>query len=130
MFLHIDSTSCRGGEFTQPRNSLSVVLCKMKLKTSLAAVHTINSDPVGGHPRGQRLLSVGKTYYSAETQLSDRNEKGEGEFCMRGRGVMMGYLNCEDKTMVSDFTPDQLDHGLRDLTLTQLLKRKAELTVA
>ena len=44
---------------------------------------------------------MGKTFYSAETQLADRNENGEGEFCMRGRGVMMGYLNCEDKTLAS-----------------------------
>ena len=65
------------------------------------SVHTINPDPVGGRPRGQRLLSVGRTFYSAETRLADRNESGEGEFCMRGRGVMMGYLNCEDKTMES-----------------------------
>ena len=71
------------------------------MKLSLTSVHTVNSDPVGGRPRGQRLLSVGKTFYSAETQLADRNDKGEGEFCMRGRGVMMGYLNCEDKTLAS-----------------------------
>ena len=44
---------------------------------------------------------MGRTFYSAETRLADRDESGEGEFCMRGRGVMMGYLNCEDKTMES-----------------------------
>lgn len=32
------------------------------------------------------------------SQLTDTNEDGEGELCLWGRHVMMGYLGKEDKT--------------------------------
>ena len=50
---------------------------------------------------------VGKTVPGAETKIDDMNDPGEnGEICMRGRNIMMGYLNREDKT-----TEDVDDEG-------------------
>ena len=33
--------------------------------------------------------------------MLDTNERGEGEVCMWGRNVMMGYLNRKDETLAT-----------------------------
>lgn len=45
-----------------------------------------------------KLGCVGQTYAGAETKLTNQAVDGNGEICMRGRNLMMGYLNREDKT--------------------------------
>lgn len=44
------------------------------------------------------ITSVGKEFPGAKTLLADRDADGNGEICMGGRHVFMGYLNMEDKT--------------------------------
>ena len=45
-----------------------------------------------------KLGCVGQTCIGAETKLINQDIDGSGEICMRGRNIMMGYLNREDKT--------------------------------
>lgn len=45
-----------------------------------------------------KVGSVGKIFPGAKNRLANQDDKGEGEVCMWGRHVMMGYLNREDKT--------------------------------
>ena len=42
--------------------------------------------------------SVGPTMPGCETMLANKDADGNGEICMKGRNLMMGYLNREDKT--------------------------------
>ena len=42
--------------------------------------------------------SVGQTMPGCETRLANKDVDGNGEICMKGRNLMMGYLNREDKT--------------------------------
>ena len=45
-----------------------------------------------------KLGSNGKTFPGSLTKLANLDTDGVGEICTKGRNVMMGYLNCEDKT--------------------------------
>jgi len=45
-----------------------------------------------------RLGSCGKTILGASTKLANPNADGNGEVCMGGRHVLMGYLQQADKT--------------------------------
>ena len=45
-----------------------------------------------------RLGSVGLTLSGFHTKLNNPDSSGEGEICMRGRHVFMGYLNEPEKT--------------------------------
>ncbi|ETO13146.1 hypothetical protein RFI_24227, partial [Reticulomyxa filosa] len=63
------------------------------------------SETTGLHTIGlnfyNRVGSVGPTGVGAETIILNdpsRDKKGEGEICMRGRNVMMGYMYDPDKT--------------------------------
>lgn len=42
--------------------------------------------------------SVGRALTGTYTKLDNINEHGEGEICMGGRHVFMGYLGAPDKT--------------------------------
>lgn len=42
--------------------------------------------------------SVGPTMPGCQTRLANKDVDGNGEICMKGRNLMMGYLNREDKT--------------------------------
>lgn len=42
--------------------------------------------------------NVGKPYECAEVKIIDENSDGEGEVCVRGRSVFMGYLNDFENT--------------------------------
>ena len=46
-----------------------------------------------------RIGSIGKALPGTEVMFLDTDKEGRGEICMRGRNVMMGYLNREDKTI-------------------------------
>ena len=45
--------------------------------------------------------SVGTEFPGAETKLDAQDSDGNGEICMGGRHVFMGYLNMEEKTKES-----------------------------
>ena len=45
-----------------------------------------------------KLGCVGRTITGSETKVINTDAHGNGEICMRGRNIMMGYLNREDKT--------------------------------
>ncbi|KAK3098973.1 hypothetical protein FSP39_024869 [Pinctada imbricata] len=45
-----------------------------------------------------RMCSVGKEFPGAQTKFADVDEEGNGEICMNGRHVFMGYLGDEEKT--------------------------------
>ena len=42
--------------------------------------------------------SVGQSMPGCQTKLANKDVDGTGEICMKGRNLMMGYLNREDKT--------------------------------
>lgn len=46
-----------------------------------------------------RLGSVGFTLPEFETKLDESSSEADGEICMRGRHVFMGYLNELEKTV-------------------------------
>lgn len=52
-----------------------------------------------------RLGSVGLTLSGLETKIDHPDADGNGEICMNGRNVFMGYINMEDKT------EDIIDNG-------------------
>ena len=45
-----------------------------------------------------KIGCVGKTITGSETKIKNPDDQGNGEICMRGRNIMMGYLNRVDKT--------------------------------
>ena len=45
-----------------------------------------------------KLGCVGRSITGSETKVVNPDAQGNGEICMRGRNIMMGYLNREDKT--------------------------------
>ncbi|KAF4521073.1 hypothetical protein B566_EDAN012372 [Ephemera danica] len=57
-----------------------------------SGAHTVNIVP------NFQLNSVGRTLPGAKTMLYDQDDKKQGEVCMSGRNVFMGYLNKDDKT--------------------------------
>lgn len=59
--------------------------------TESSTIHTVQSQ-------GCRSGSVGKQIIGVETKILNKNEVGEGEICMKGRHVFMGYLNDREKT--------------------------------
>ena len=45
------------------------------------------------------LESAGFCIPGCELKIDNPDENGEGEVCMRGRNIMMGYLKNEEQTM-------------------------------
>lgn len=45
-----------------------------------------------------RLGSIGRTVPGLKTKLDNPDSNGEGEVCMYGRHIFMGYLNEPEKT--------------------------------
>ncbi len=72
--------------------SLDIVLMELYGMSETTGPHCITNDEY------QRIGSVGKVMPGVRARLSEPNSDGEGEMCMWGRNVMMGYLNREDKT--------------------------------
>ena len=50
--------------------------------------------PPGNHKTG----AVGKVFPGAEMKIDNPGPNGDGEICMRGRHVFMGYLHDDRKT--------------------------------
>lgn len=61
------------------------------------------SETAGGHTTQQfskfRLDKAGFCIPGADLKIDNPDEKGEGEICMRGRNIMMGYLKNDQATM-------------------------------
>lgn len=60
------------------------------------------SETTGGHTQHAltnfRLDSAGYTMEGTDLKIHNPDENGEGEICMRGRNIMMGYLKNEKAT--------------------------------
>lgn len=60
------------------------------------------SENTGPHtislPHAFKIMSCGKVIPGCKTLIHKPDEEGNGEICMWGRHVFMGYLNMEDKT--------------------------------
>jgi long-chain-fatty-acid--CoA ligase ACSBG len=74
--------------------SLDILLIEVYGMSESTGPHTIQL------PWSYNIGSIGKEFTGATTLLFDVNKdlKGEGEICMNGRHVFMGYLNMPDKT--------------------------------
>jgi long-chain-fatty-acid--CoA ligase ACSBG len=46
-----------------------------------------------------RLDSAGRPTLGTQMKIANPDENGEGEICMRGRNIMMGYLKNDEATM-------------------------------
>ncbi len=44
------------------------------------------------------MASVGPAMRETKCKIYEPNSDGDGELCLWGRNIMMGYLNREDKT--------------------------------
>lgn len=66
--------------------SLNVLLYEMYGMSETTGPHTLNL------PEGCKIGTVGRTMHGVETRLDNPDGKGNGEICMRGRNIFMGYL--------------------------------------
>jgi len=73
--------------------SLDVILHDLYGMSESAGPHTMN------YPGYNRIGTVGKAIPGAEMRLDRPNKDGEGEICMRGRHIFMGYLYNEEATL-------------------------------
>ncbi|KAK7889312.1 hypothetical protein WMY93_024872 [Mugilogobius chulae] len=72
--------------------SLNIPLYELFGMSESSGPHTISV------PEAFRLTSVGKEIPGCRTKLLSPDEDGNGEICLWGRHVFMGYLNMADKT--------------------------------
>ncbi len=84
--------------------SLDMVVCELYGMSESTGPQTLST------PSRFRLYSVGPTIMGCRSRLSEPSAEGEGEMCMWGRNVMMGYLNREDKT-TEDVDPEGWLHS-------------------
>lgn len=72
--------------------SLNIPLYELFGMSESSGPHTISV------PEAFRLTSCGKEIPGCTTKLQNPDEEGNGEICLWGRHVFMGYLNMPDKT--------------------------------
>lgn len=72
--------------------SLDIVILEAYGMSECAGAHTLSTND------RCRLGSVGQTLTGFSTKLDNPDSTGEGEICMSGRHIFMGYLNEPDKT--------------------------------
>ena len=72
--------------------SLDIIVLELYGMSETTGPHTINFF------NNWKIGTVGPLLSGCKNRLADPDEKGEGEVCMWGRHVMMGYLNRPDKT--------------------------------
>lgn len=72
--------------------SLDIVIHELYGMSETTGPHTV------GFYGNRKLGSTGRLLPGCKNRLAEPDEKGQGEICMWGRHVMMGYLNREDKT--------------------------------
>lgn len=74
--------------------SLDLTLFELYGMSESTGPHSMNHPEVGYTKMG----SVGQTMPGVETKIDRPDAKGEGEICMRGRHIFMGYMKNEDAT--------------------------------
>uniref|UniRef100_A0A673A609 Long-chain-fatty-acid--CoA ligase ACSBG2 n=1 Tax=Sphaeramia orbicularis TaxID=375764 RepID=A0A673A609_9TELE len=72
--------------------SLNIPLYELFGMSESSGPHTISV------PEAFKLTSCGKEIPGCKTKLLNPDEEGNGEICLWGRHVFMGYLNMPDKT--------------------------------
>lgn len=72
--------------------SLNIIIMEVYGLSESSGPHTICQ------PGSYYITSVGKEFPGSTTLLADPDSSGNGEVCMGGRHVFMGYLNSEEKT--------------------------------
>ncbi|XP_008544493.1 very long-chain-fatty-acid--CoA ligase bubblegum isoform X1 [Microplitis demolitor] len=72
--------------------SLDIPIMEAYGMSECAGAHTLSTE------NKYRLGSVGAVLRGLKTKLDHPDDSGEGEICMGGRHVFMGYLNAPDKT--------------------------------
>jgi long-chain-fatty-acid--CoA ligase ACSBG len=75
--------------------SLDMPLLEIYGMSESSGPHTLNL------PHRQKLYSVGTTFPGAYMMLHNVDKDGNGEICMWGRHVFMGYLRDEQNTMAT-----------------------------
>ena len=78
--------------------SLDIVVCDLYGLTETTGPLSLQGGPGGVYGTKPKLGSVGKAVYGTMSRISNQDNDGIGEICMKGRNLMMGYLYCEDKT--------------------------------
>lgn len=72
--------------------SLDIPICEVFGMSECSGAHTVSK------PDDFKLEGVGRTMPGTQTKIVDPDEEGNGEICLRGRHVFMGYLKLLDKT--------------------------------
>lgn len=72
--------------------SLDMPLFELYGMSESSGPHTLNL------PGATKMGTVGRTMPGAETWIAHPDAKGEGEICMRGRHIFMGYMKNEEAT--------------------------------
>ncbi|XP_059490029.1 long-chain-fatty-acid--CoA ligase ACSBG2 [Neocloeon triangulifer] len=72
--------------------SLDIPVMEAYGMSEAAGAHTLNTNEFF------KIDSVGKTLPGMQTLLFEQDASKQGEICMNGRQVFMGYLNNEEKT--------------------------------
>ena len=73
--------------------SLNIILQNLYGMSETTGPHTTMTDSKFN------FKSAGFCIPGCDLRIDNPNENGEGEICMRGRNVMMGYLKDEEQTM-------------------------------
>ncbi|KAL0279341.1 UNVERIFIED_CONTAM: hypothetical protein PYX00_000926 [Menopon gallinae] len=72
--------------------SLDVLVLDAFGMSETSGVQTLSTE------YGFKLESVGRTIPGAKTKISNPDEDRQGEICLQGRHIFMGYLNDKEKT--------------------------------
>lgn len=72
--------------------SLNIPLCEIYGMSEAAGALTLCT------PEFSRITSIGTVMGVNEYKIGNQDEDGSGELCFKGRNILMGYLNNEEKT--------------------------------
>ncbi|XP_050542997.1 long-chain-fatty-acid--CoA ligase ACSBG2-like isoform X2 [Daktulosphaira vitifoliae] len=72
--------------------SLDIPLCEVFGMSECSGAHTMSI------PTDENVAGVGKTLSGAKSKIHKPDKDGNGELCLYGRHVFMGYLDMPDKT--------------------------------
>ncbi|XP_027850701.2 very long-chain-fatty-acid--CoA ligase bubblegum-like [Aphis gossypii] len=72
--------------------SLDIPLCEAFGMSECGGAHTLSN------PTDENVAGVGKTLEGVRSKIDKPDKDGNGELCVYGRHVFMGYLNMPDKT--------------------------------
>uniref|UniRef100_A0A2S2NUQ0 long-chain-fatty-acid--CoA ligase n=2 Tax=Aphidini TaxID=33387 RepID=A0A2S2NUQ0_SCHGA len=72
--------------------SLDIPLCEAFGMSECGGAHTLSN------PTDENVAGVGKTLEGVSSKIDKPDKDGNGELCVNGRHVFMGYLNMPDKT--------------------------------